>query len=84
MFFTTPQENLKTDIPESYLSSTRPIDFANLQPVDSVEIVTPHFVNTTVLHGVKNTTKNVRAMFVVTWLIDDKKYREIEEVFDVD
>jgi hypothetical protein len=84
VFFETPKDNLKTDIPDLYLSSTRPISMSDVKPIGSVEITTPHFVNTSVLHGVKNTTQNVRAMFVVTWLIDDVKYRNIEDVFNVD
>lgn len=83
VFFSTPDNNLKTDIPDSYLSSKRPVDYTQVKPVSSVEITTPHFVNTSVLHGVKNSTTYTRAMFVVTWLIDDVKYREIDEVFQI-
>jgi len=84
VFYTTSTDNLQTDVPESYLSSTRPVSMSDVKPIGSVEITTPHFVNTSVLHGVKNTTDKVRAMFVVTWLIDDEKYRNIEDVFTVD
>lgn len=84
VFFKTPFDNLKTEVPKSYLSSMHPVNYAMVRPIDSLEVVSPHFVNTSVLHGVKNPTKNVRVMFVVTWLIDNTKYREIDEVFQID
>ena len=83
MYYTTPDDNLKTFIPNAYLSSIHPIDFKKLKLVDAVEINTPHFINTSVLHSISNPNITYRAMLAVTWSIHDTKYREINDVFKI-
>lgn len=83
LYYSTTNDNLKTFVPDAYLSSIHPIDFKKLKLIDVVEINTPHFINTSILHGINNPNPTYRAMFAVTWLIHDTKYKEINDVFKI-
>lgn len=82
-FYKTTADNLQAFVPESYLSSLHPKEYKRLKIIDSIEINTPHFINTAVLHGVNNTNKKYRAMFAVTWQIDNNLYRNVNEAFKI-
>lgn len=83
-FYATPDSNKRIEKPTDYLSSLHPIDVSKLKILKSLEVTTPHFINTGVMHGVKNNTSNYRVMFAVTWSAAGGDYTEIEEAFNVD
>jgi len=82
-FFNSNEDNIKFGIPDGYLTSMHPIDFTKLEPIDSLELTNSHFVNTSVLHGVRNPLSTYRVIFAVTWQLDHDRYRDIEEVFNI-
>lgn len=82
-FYNTSEDNKQFSIPDGYLTSLHPIDYKKLEPIESLELLTPHFVNTSVLHGVRNPLSTYRIIFAVTWQLDHDKWRDVEEVFNV-
>lgn len=83
IFYNTSEDNKQFSIPDGYLTSLHPKDYTKLDPIDSLELLSPHFVNTSVLHGVKNPLSTYRIIFAVTWQLDHDRWREVEEVFNL-
>ena len=82
-FYNTPENNKASSIPDGYLSSIHPIDYTLLKPIDSLELIEPHFINTSILHGVRNPLQSYRIIFAVTWKLDEHKWRNVEDVFNI-
>jgi len=70
-------------VPDGYLGSKYQIDHRTAKPIDSLELVTPHFINTSVIHGIRNTTQLYRIALSVTWKYTVDEYRNVEDVFNI-